>query len=211
MTISKPSRSIAALAIALVTVAACSSGGPTPAPTAAPIPTEDPGPGLPFPSFDLSSFDLGSFVLPSFSADEELEALLPDEIGGVTVSKQSITGAQFLALGMGGAALGPLLGELGSTADDLSVAIGSAGGVVVIAYQLDGVPAEQLFAGLEAALSAAQDADVTDITVGGRSVKQVRTAAETTYIYLADDVVFIIGGTVTPGLLEETVVQLPAG
>ncbi len=206
----------ALLASVAVLAVACGSGGPsaTPGGPSEPPAETDDGliPSFALPSFALPSFDLGSFALPSFSSDEELEAMLPDEIGGQTVVKQSLSGEAFISMGFGGAeALEPILGDLGASVDDLSVAFGSAGAVVLIAYQIDGVPAAQLFSGLEEALQAGQGGSVTQISVAGRSVTQVSTAGETTYIYLADDVVFIIGGQVTPGLLEETVIQLPAG
>jgi hypothetical protein len=209
MTVKRQGVRIAALATALV-VAACGGGGPTTAPTQA-TPTE-PAP----PSIDRSTFDLGSFAIPpleipSFTGDEELEALLPASIGGQTVIKQSLTGQDFINLGMGGAAaFEDMLGEMGASIDDLSVAIGSAGALVLFAYQVEGQPAEQVFEGLEAAFQAGGAGTVSEITVGGRTVIQVTTPTETTYIYLSRAVVFIIGGTVTPELLEDAVSQLPA-
>lgn len=54
----------------------------------------------------------------------ELEALLPDEIGGTTLAKLSLNGEDFLALGgeTGRGQVEALLGELGKTPADLSVA-----------------------------------------------------------------------------------------
>ena len=90
--------------------------------------------------------------------------MLPDSIGGQPVTRMSLSGADFLALGMGGGeALEPMLGELGASVEDLSVAFGSAGTAVVIAYQIDGVPAEQVFSGLEAAFQAGGGGSVTPI------------------------------------------------
>ena len=126
--------------------------------------------------------------------------------------KQSLTGQDFINLGMGGAAaLEDMLGEMGASIDDLSVAIGSAGTLVLFAYQVEGQPADQVFDGLEAAFQAGGGGTVSEIDVGGRTVIQVTsTTAETTYIYLAGGVVFIIGGSVTPELLGDAVSQLPA-
>jgi hypothetical protein len=204
---------IAALATALV-VAACGGGGPTTAPTQA-TPTE---PGLPSPereTFDRGSFGIPSFEIPSFAGDEELEALLPDTIGDQVVVKLSMSGPELVNLGAFGAeALEDMVGEMGVSIDDLGVAIGSAtsgtGTIVVFAYQIEGRSAEETFDGLEAALQAGGGGTITEISVGGRTVRQVTTPTETTYIYLADDVVFNIGGSVTPELLEDAVSQLPA-
>ena len=202
---------LAVLGAALLVIAACDAGRPaatpTTAPTEAPLETDD----LPFPTFDLSSFDFGSFALPSFSADPELEALLPDELGGVPVRKQSVSGTTFLATGMAGAAaLEALLELLDKSPDDLSVAFGTTTAVSIFAYQIDGLSAEQLLAGFETALAAAPSVTLTDATVGGRSLKVVSSPSETTYVYLGGDVFFLIGGTVNPALLEEAVLKLPA-
>jgi hypothetical protein len=213
MTVKRSALRIAALAFALAStlaVGACGGSGATTAPTQA-TPT-DPGlPSIDVPTFDLSSFSLPSFEIPSFAGDEELEALLPDSIGDQTVIKQSLTGQDFINLGFGSAAaLEDMLGEMGASIEDLSVAIGSAGTLVLFAYQVEGQSADQVFDGLEAAFQAGGGGTVTEIAVGGRSVIQVTTPTETTYIYLADDVVFIIGGSVTPELLQDAVSQLPA-
>jgi hypothetical protein len=201
---------LAFLGAALLVIAACDAGRPaatTAPPSEAPSETDE----LPFPSFDLSSFDFGSFALPSLSSDPELEAMLPDQLGGATVRKQSVSGTTFLATGMAGvAALKALLEDLGKSPDDLSVGFGTTTAVTIIAYRIDGISAEQLFAGFEAALAAAPSATLTDQTVGGRNVKVVTSPTETTYVYLGEDAVFLIGGAVTPALLEETVLQLPA-
>ena len=204
-----PALRLVALATAFV-VAACGGGGPTTAPTLA-TPTEPALPSVEVPTFDLGSFAIPSFEIPSFSGDEELEAMLPDSVGGQTVVKQSLSGADFVNLVMGGAtAFEDMLGEMGATIDDLSVAIGTAGALTLYAYQVEGQSADQVFAGLEAAFLAGGAGTVNEIEVGGRTVNQVTTATETTYIYLASGVVFIIGGTVTQDLLADAVAQLPA-
>ena len=209
MTVNRLAIRFGALATAFA-LAACGATAATTVPTQ-PTAT-DPGlPSFEIPTFDLGSFALPSFEIPSFERDEELEAMLPDAIGGQTVSKQSLTGRDFVNLGMGGAAaFEDMLGELGASIDDLSVAIGSAGTVVLFAYEVDGQSAAQVFEGLEAAFQAGGAGTVSDVTVGGRPVVQVTTPTETTYIYLASGVVFIIGGSVTPGQLVDAVAQLPA-
>jgi hypothetical protein len=210
MTVRRLALRIAALATALV-VGACGGSTPTVVPTQA-APSEPSSPPIEVPTFDLGTFAVPSFALPSFSRDAELEAMLPDSIGGQAVIKQSLSGEDFINLGMGGAAaLEDMLGDIGASIDDLSVAIGSAGtAVVIFAYQIEGVEAGQIFEGLQQALQAGGGGEVSQRTVAGRSVTQVASGGETTYIYLAGDVVFIIGGTVTPDVLEDAVNQLPA-
>lgn len=214
MTFNRLVPGLVALATVLV-VAACGGPGATTAPTQA-APTDAGPSSIVVPTFDLSSFALPSFVAPSFTGDEELEGLLPDSIGGAPVTKSSLSGQAFINLGMGSAmALEPMLDEMDATIDDLSVAIGSAGSgpdtVVVFAYRIDGVSADRIFEGLQQAVPSGGGGNITERTVAGRPVTEVAVAGETTYIYLADDIVFVIGGTVTPELLEDVVMQLPEG
>jgi hypothetical protein len=211
MTFNRLALRIGALASAAFVVIACGGGGATTTPTPA-RPTDPALPSFDMPTFDLGSFAIPSFALPSFTRNEELEALLPDTIGGQPVIKQSLSGQAFIDMGMG-AAFEDILADVGASAGDLSVAIGSAGTLIVFAYQVEGASAEQVFGGLEAALQAGGGGTVSEITVGGRTLSQVTAPTETTYIYLASDVVFVIGdvsGSVTPELLQDAVSQLPA-
>lgn len=197
--------------VAMVALAACGGGNPTSAPTPT-VPTNLGQPSDAVPTFDLGTAFIPSFALPSFAGDEELEALLPDSVGGQVVAKQSIAGEAILNSGFGGAAaLEETLTEVGATIDDVSVAIGTAGdSLIILAYQVDGVSADRIFEGLLEPLASGGGGNVTEIEVGGRSVTTVVAGGETTYIYLAGDVVFIIGGTVTGALLADAVAQLPA-
>jgi hypothetical protein len=208
MTFPRLALRMAALATTLL-VAACGGGGPTAPPVVPTAPVETP---LAIPTFDLGTFALPSFAIPSFTSDKDLEALLPDSIGGQVVIKQSMSGPQILNSGLGASGtIDDLLGEVGATIDDVSVAIGVASNsVVVIAYQIDGVRAERIFDGFLTAVPSGAGGEVSELTVAGRSVTRVVAPGETTYIYLADDVLFVIGGTLTPQLLEDAVQQLPA-
>jgi hypothetical protein len=189
---------------------ACGGTTPTAPPVAPTGPAETP---IEIPTFDLGTFAQPSIVIPSFTSDKELEALLPDSIGGQVVVKQSLSGPQILNGGVAASGtIADLLDEVGATVDDVSVAFGAASNaVVVIAYQIDGVRADRIFDGFLTALPSGAGGEVSKVKVGGRSVTKVVASGETTYIYLADDVLFIIGGSLTPALLEDAVQQLPAG
>ena len=208
MTVPRLALRIAALAGAFA-VAACGGTNPTSPP---PVPTTPVETEIEIPTFDLGTFAPPSIVIPSFTSDEDLEALLPDSIGGQVVVKQSLTGPDILSSGLGGSGtIDDLLGEVGASIDDVSVAIGvAANSVVVIAYQIDGVKADRIFDGFLTALPSGAGGDVSEQTVAGRSITRVVASGETTYIYLAGDVLFIVGGTLTPELLEDAVRQLPA-
>jgi len=199
---------IAALASALV-LAACGGASPTAPPVVPTAPVETP---IAIPTFDLGTFELPSFAIPSFTSDKDLEALLPDSIGGQVVIKQSMSGPEIRNSLLGASAsIDDLLGEVDATIDDVSVAIGvTSNSVVVIAYQIDGVRAERIFDGFLAAAPSGAGGDISKVTLAGRSVTKVVASGETTYIYLAGDVLFIIGGTLTPELLKDAVQQLPA-
>jgi len=200
---------VAGLATAVVAAACGGSAGSPPSAVAPTLPVETP---LDVPTFDLGTFALPSFAIPSFASDAELEALLPDSIGGSVVVKSSLAGDAIVNL-PGGSALASQLDDLGATVDDVSVAIGSAGAgptaIVVFAYRIAGVSADRIFEGLEAAMQSGQGGQVSHTTVSGRDVTQVTSGGETTYIYLADDVVFIVGGQLTAELLEDAISQLP--
>lgn len=199
-------------ALATVAVAAgCGGGAPSVAPTVA-APTVVPM-TLEVPSFDLNTYAPPSFALPSVHGDADLEALLPDAIGGQVVVKQSLRGEAILRSGFaGGAPLQAMLDDVGASIDDVSVAIGAAGtSVIVLAYQIDGVSAERTFEGLLEPLASGGSGEMQQVAVGDRTVTKIDVNGETTYIYLAGDVVFIIGGTVTGTELEDAVSQLPGG
>jgi hypothetical protein len=154
-----------------------------------------------------------TLVLPSFNADVDLEALLPDELGGLPTQKFSFAGADFLSNG------GPetedfqkVLTALGKSPADLSVAIaGSTIGQTVGAYRIRGVDAAGL---LPAFIAAFQQGDtgatVTDVSYGGKSVKKASSPTdETVYLYASGDVVFFAGGdAVTDAFLNEAFSKL---
>ena len=95
------------------------------------------------------------------------------------------------------------------------MAIGSAGtgvdAVTVFAYQIDGVSGGPDLRRAPAGVPSGGGGSITHATVAGRTVTEVAAASETTYIYLAGDVVFILGGALTAERLEDAVSQLPAG
>jgi len=192
-------------------LAACGGSAATSAPTTgggasseAPTTTEEPGSSTGLPGF--------SFALPSFTADTDLEAKFPSEIGGEKLQILSMTGSDFLGSGASGNEIGPILSQLGKSPSDLSVAFGGTTQVSVIAFRIKGVPADQF---LNAYIqSAPQGATISDASFGGKSVKKVVTTDQTsdTFIYLKDDVIWTVsGGTSAPSdaILNEAFSKLP--
>jgi hypothetical protein len=155
---------------------------------------------------------LDSFALPSLpSEDADLEALLPDELGGEDVLKSSMTGDSFLGTpGAGGEEIAMMLQALGKQPADLSVAFGGTSEISVIAYQVKGIPATQVYASYLQLAQQSGATTSTDTSLGGKSVKKVVSEDGTVYIYTAGDVVFSVSGDdISPALLDETFSKLP--
>jgi len=188
------------LALAVV---ACSGNAATSAPTpsiGAPA-TEAPG---------FSGLPGFSFALPSFTADTELEALFPTDIGGKPLRVLSMTGSDFLGSNPAGDEIQPVLTQLGKSPSDLSVAFGGTEDIAVIAFRIKGVPADQFLTAYTQ--TAAQGATITDASFGGKSVKKVTTAdqPQATYLYLKNDVIWTVSGSaLTDALLNEAFSKLP--
>jgi hypothetical protein len=200
MTARRTATGLALLIGATLVVAACgSSATATPGGSATPATEVPPTSGL--PGF--------SFALPSFTADAELEALFPDEIGGETVTVRSMSGSDFLRLGTSSKDLEVALQQLGKTPNDLSVGFGGTSSVTIFAFRIKGVPADQFLAAYLAATT--QGSTVTDASYGGKSVKKVVTNGQVAaYLYLSGDVLWTVAGAaLTDLLLNETFSKLP--
>ena len=191
-------------------VAACGGAAATGAPTSgtaseAPI-TEAPSTEAPGSS-GLPGF---SFALPSFTADTELEAMFPKDLGGKTLQVLSMSGSDFLGSNPAGNELAPILSGLGKSPSDLSVAFGGTADIAVIAFRIKGVPADQFLNAYTQ--HAPQGAAITDASFGGKSVKKVVTpdSESATYLYLKNDVIWTVSGNgVTDALLNEAFSKLP--
>jgi hypothetical protein len=216
-------RPVAASALALGLLAAC-TGAPstTPGPVAPQV-TIPPLPSLDIPSIDIPSFALPSLEIPSVPPASELEALFPDEVGGNSLSLVSARGEDVIGRFAGNQPdrFRNFISDLGATIDQISAAISfnlwsgaSAGeftGLTITAFRIEGVPATNTLAGLTTWLQEDVDnAQVTTQTVAGKSVTAIVNpddAESSAYLYAAGDVVFVVGGT--PALVEETFTKLP--
>jgi hypothetical protein len=192
MTARITARALAALASLALVIAACGNGAATSAPATQATATNVPATQAPAATQAAGGPSIDP--LASFHGAQDLEAFLPDTIGGVTVTKASVSGADFMSLG-GSEELQAALTALGKTPADLKVAFGSAGSGTIFAFQVNGVPGTQILSALFAAETAGST--VTDVTLGGKSAKKVIAAGETdaSYIYTAQDVVFVVAGT----------------
>lgn len=205
MTLQTLIRPFAFAAIAALVVAcggSTASGTPGSAATQAPA-SQAAESSIPLPSLGPDF----SFTLPS--ADKELEDLLPDDVGGATITKASMQGSDLV--GEPDSDLSQVLGQLGKGADDISAAFGNGGGVSLAAYRLKGVDANTLLTAFVQLLSADEAPTVTDANVGGKAVKKVVTADMTSYVYTKGDVLFTVGtsGDGTEAAVAEAISKLP--
>jgi hypothetical protein len=182
----------AGVALLAITVAACSSGAasstPTPIPTASPTPTVA----------ATSSASAGpSLDLPRNA--KELEALLPDSIGGATLTKFSMKGSDFIQQGQVDPQLKSWLDSLGKSLDDVSVAyafdITGASQTGIFAFRVNGVDHTTLLNGLKTAMEqgSSEATNWTSTNIGGKSGVFAGTSdSGTTYLYGTADLVFFV-------------------
>jgi hypothetical protein len=195
---------------ALVATAALATASPAPSTSAAPS-------GGAAASASPSTGPVASPTpVPSVDAHgaSDLEALLPDEIGGVTLSKVSLTGADFLKLGdeAGQSQMSTFLAELGRTADHLTVAEAyDPAGILVFKEGLFRVAEADPVKLLDLWVASQQAAtsnrlQVSNSTVAGRPLTRLtdptREVGGSTYAFAEGDTLVLIAADDT-ALLEE--------
>ncbi len=196
MTTNRLARPLALAAAGAFIVAACGSGTATTAPTTDGAATVAPASGAPSVTTPPASVAPGfSFAIPSgFNADKDLEAILPAEIGGVALTKLSMSGEDFL--GDGSAEdMEQTLRALGKQPSDLSVAFAGNASTVLIAFRVKGVDAATIYQAVVASQEAEDVTDIEDVTIAGKAAKKLVDSADTTtYLYLTGDAVITVTG-----------------
>lgn len=201
---------LAAALVALVAlVAACggaaSSGAPA---TSAPVATQ----GAAATQAPAGSGGPGfSFDLPS--EDEELEKILPDEVGGEPVQKASMSGASIFQ-GGGTEDMQAMITKLGKSPDDLSAAFGGNSKASIVAFRVKGADANAIYQAFVEAADPEDVVSVTDVTVAGKSAKKIvgEDAGTTSYVYLYGDAVVVVStmaGELDQQVLDEIFSKLP--
>jgi hypothetical protein len=176
-------RSILALAALLATAALVGCGGPSPSPS----PSISVAPqASAAPSADATD--------ASRHADPELEALLPETLGGVALTRESQRGSE---LSQQSDALGEFLAGLGGTLDGFTLASAySRSGDLeaqVGAWRIPGADSAQLMPGFIEAIQASSTTKltITDISLGGHDVTQIGVSGQLTqgplYAYVKGD------------------------
>jgi len=194
---------MAALVLAVV-IAACggSTSSATASPTASPEPTTNP-----------------TTALPSAGAVADLEALIPAEIGGITLQKSSMSGDQFVNSGSSSQELQDFLGSLGVAVTDVSIAIGvglsteSGEAAAMFAFRAQGADTDRLVSGFKEAYDADNDRGLVwqPVSIGGKSAERTTNPQQPNqviYLYAKDDILFFLT-TATEEQAAEALAALP--
>lgn len=203
-------RSFLALAALLAAVALAGCGGPSPSPSpsisAAP-------PESAAPSADVSD--------ASRHADPEIEALLPETLGGVALTRESQRGSE---LSQQSSALEEFLADVGGTLDEFTLASAySRSGDLeaqVGAWRIPGADSARLMPGFIESIQASSTTKLTisEISLGGHDVTQIGVSGQLTqgplYAYVkgnpilkSDTILFV--QTPDPALALEALSKMP--
>jgi hypothetical protein len=144
----------------------------------------------------------------------DLAAILPTEVGGMTIEYQSASGAAVLGSEGASPETQALFARLGADPSDLSSAFGfafdaeSQTGVSIFAFRVEGADEGQLRNEFRTVMED-QGATVTEETVGGKSVIHAGYEGATQgYIYVKGDIAFVVSGEPV-ALAEEALAALP--
>jgi hypothetical protein len=184
---------LAATLLLAVAIGACSSG------TTSPTPTVE----APSPSLAESSASEGA--VPSLpSSAKDLEALIPDTVGGVALQKLSMLGDEFASSGTSAEAE-EFLRNLGVSPEDVAVAIGfgvapdSGSGVAVFAFRAEGADSGRLLQTFKDATDAERETPLEWETanVGGKEVERATDPEQdnSVYLYVNGDVLVFVATT----------------
>jgi hypothetical protein len=148
---------------------------------------------------------------PSLGADQELERRLPDQVGSEILRKVSFRGAQYFA-NAGSAAndFRDVLGAVGRSPDDFTIALAVSNNVKMGAFRVKGIDSAVLLpAYVQAGIHNTPGSTVADASVGGKSVKKVTIPDQTEFLYLYPngDALFFAQAT-TAALLSEALSKL---
>jgi hypothetical protein len=202
---------LALVAVMALTLAACSSPGSSPSSSVASAEpssaSEEASPSQEASaSADASSSEM---ALPSIdlpNSAPELEDALPDSVGGITLQKFSMRGAEFLQQGGDDQEFQDFLERLDAEPDDVSVAFGfgadPANGAVlsVFAFRVEGASTDDLTRELQGSLeSDGSAANLTKKNIGGKDVLVGESTDESSpgsvYLYGVGDIVFFVSAS----------------
>ncbi len=159
----------------------------------------------------------GDGVQPSFTAGAvaDLEALIPDTVGDMTLTKESTNGDEFITSADSDPAVAKFIEDVGVSPSDISLAFGfgfSAEGsssIALFVFRASGADTNRLLSAFKEANDAERDAPLawSSASVGGKNVETASDAGQALYLYAKGDVLFFISGD--PASTEEAISELP--
>jgi hypothetical protein len=160
----------------------------------------------------------GGGVLPSLTAGAvaDLEALIPDKVGELTITKQSIQTSEFLTAPGSDPAAVKFVEALGVSPSDISIATGSGNSadfssfVFVFVIRAQGADSDRLVSAFKTASASSDSSPLqwASTTVAGKSVQTSEGNGGANYIYAKGDVMFWLIAT-NATLAEQFIAQLP--
>jgi N-acetylmuramic acid 6-phosphate (MurNAc-6-P) etherase len=167
---------------------------------AAPAPTAQPTPAATPPASPAGPTD------PNLHAFPELEARLPTHIGRHELVKMSVASVAEDQRPI----TQDILRRLDRTADDIQLAIATGGDEIQIsAFRVVGSAGVDIIVAFQAVEEVHPDSNAVygTATIAGRRLVTRTTQTQTTYLYPAEDIMFVLAGR--EALIEEALEQLP--
>jgi hypothetical protein len=185
-------RTIAVTAVAGLVLVACGSSAPSSSPSSAPsvAPSQAQAPS--------------GGVLPSFTAGAvaDLEALIPDKVGDLTMQKESMAGSAYLLSPQSDPATVKFVQDLGVSPSDISIAVGfgfssdGSSSLVMFVIRAAGADTDRLVSVFKAADDQSRDTPLTWNTTNfaGKQLQVAMDGSTTIYLYAKGDILFFISG-----------------
>jgi hypothetical protein len=156
-------------------------------------------------------------IMPSFSAGlvADLEALIPDTVGDLQMTKSSMRGNEFLVSENSDPATVQFLEDIGVEPSDVSMAVGfgfstdAATSLIMFVFRAEGADTNQLVSAFKASLDSQRDTPLTWTTteIGGTSVEKALDGETAIYLYANDDILIFVSGDADSA--EEAISELP--
>lgn len=156
-------------------------------------------------------------IQPSFSEGlvADLEALIPDTVGDLEMTKTSMRGNEFLISGSSDPATVQFLEDLGVAPDDVSMAVGfgvsteAATSLIMFVFRAEGADTNQLVSAFKASLDSQRETPLTWTSdeIGGKSVEKALDGETAIYLYAKDDILIFVSGDADSA--AEAVSELP--
>jgi hypothetical protein len=154
---------------------------------------------------------------PSFTegAVADLEALIPDQVGSMTMQKSSSRGDEFLTSTTSDPAVVKFVNDLGVKPSDISIAIGfgfttdGSSNLGMFVFRASGADTNRLIAAFKTANDSDRETPLvwSNTTVSGKQVEKAVDGDTTYYLYAKNDVLFFLSGD--PASTDEVIGGLP--